>query len=447
MCTTRWGVTIAAIIFAAATAIAAADESKKPAPSSPGTGIEVLDQVDLQTTGKDIKIADPAVGEGYWTLFVPQDYDPTRKWPVIFNFHFKGGHPNGGPFDALTGHKGYIIVGLGYLDGGFKNNPDVQKTLAILKHVHTAVAKKLNVDDRLLFIGGVSQGGFRGSVYFESSPDAWAGVILLDAGREPGFSIMPNSNPNYAGKPIYIGDGENDQAVIAKAQQSVEFYKKHGADVTFEVYKNMGHAVDKNSQTLKQWLLDHGPLVYARSQFAEGMSLEKAGKKGKAYAAFQQVISAPSPGDYADKAKTECEAIEASAGKELDSAEADVLAGRTAVGLRKLSDITRVYAGSALADKATARIAELRATSATTAPSGHVSQRLNDSQSSPRPPAKPKPPVNQADADCKRWMSLADSYIENGNTEQGKAYLQKIIDQYPNSSWAESAKQKLRSLR
>jgi predicted esterase len=456
MCAARWGVSIAGIVVATVAAIAMADRPKKPAASPTSTGIEALDQVDPQPTGKDIRIDDAEVGEGYWTLNIPQDYDATRKWPVIFNFHFKKGHPHGGPFDALTDHKGYIIVGLGYLDEGFHNNPDVQKTLAILKHVHTALARKLNIDDRLLFIGGVSQGGFRGSVYFESSPDAWAGVILLDAGREPNFSIMPNGNPNYARKPIYIGDGENDREVLPGAQKSVDFYKTHGADVTFEIYKNMGHVVDMKSQTLKQWLLDHGTLMHVKSEFAEAMSLEKSGKKGKAYTAFQQMASAPSAGDYADKAKAECDAIEASAGKESDAAAADISAGKMAVGLGKLAEISRVYAGSPFADKADARLAELRAAPPTTAPSAQadntakrhpiqqVTQAPKDSQSGAAMPAKAG--GNQPDADCKRWMSLADSYIENGNADEGKVYLQKIIDQYPSSSWADSAKQKLQKL-
>lgn len=442
MCSARWGVTIAGIVVAAVTAIAMADESNKPM-ASPSTGIEALDQVDPKTTGKDIRIDDPAVGEGYWALNIPEDYDAKRKWPVIFNFHFKKGHPHGGPFDKLTDHKGYIIVGLGYLDEGFHNNPDVQKTLAILKHVHDALARKLNIDDRLLFIGGVSQGGFRGSVYFESSPNVWAGAILLDAGREPGFAITSSGNSNYVGKPIYIGDGENDREVLPGAKQSVDFYKQHGVEVTFEIYKNMGHVVDMKSQTLKQWLLDHGPLVYARSEFAEAMSLEKAGQKGKAYAELQQVISAPSSGDYADKAKAECDAIEASAGKETDAAEAEVSAGKVSLALSKLAEISRVYAGTPLAEKANARLADLRTTPPATAPSPQAA--ATEKAAGPaKAPARPA--ANQPEADCKRWMSLADSYIENGNADEGKVYLKKIIDQYPNSSWAESAKQKLQSL-
>lgn len=419
-----------------------ADESKKSAPS-PTTGIEALDQVDPKTTGKDIRIDDPAVGEGYWTLTIPQDYDAKRKWPVIFNFHFKNGHPHGGPFDKLMDHKGYIIVGLGYFDGGFHNNPDVQKTLGVLKHVHNALARKLNIDDRLLFIGGVSQGGFRGSVYFESSPDAWAGVILLDAGREPNFSMMPNPNPNYAGKPIYIGDGENDREVLPGAQKSAEFYKNHGADVTFEIYKNMGHVVDMKSQTLKQWLLDHGPLMYAKSEFGEAISLEKAGKKGQAYAAFQQVISDPNAGDYSDKAKAECDAIEASAAKESEAAEAAASGGKLSLAWSKLAEISRVYAGMPAADKAKTRMAELRAAPPTTAASAQA-----ENTHTPARPAEPpvKSTANQTDADCKRWMSLADSYIQNGNIANGKVFLQKIIDHYPKSSWADSAKQKLQNL-
>lgn len=483
----------AGLMIAGLSAAAAAAETKKPA--APNTGIAALDQADLTATGKDIRIDDPVAGEGYWTLYVPNDYDAKRKWPVIFNFHYKTGHPNAGPFDALTGTKGYIIVGLGYFDhAGMGNNPEVKQTLAVLKHVHDALAKRLSVDDRLLFIGGVSQGGFRGSVYFESSPEAWAGVILLDAGREPGFSIMPNANPNYAGKPVYIGDGENDD-VLPSATQAEDFYKQHGADVTFETYKGMGHSVDMNSKTLRQWLLDHGPMVYVKLTFTQAESLEKAGKKGKAYTEYQQVVNMPDAGDFGDKAKARCDALEASAGKQTDTAEANISGGKRSVGMQELLEISREYAGSPIGDKAKSRIAELRGAPApATAPSAQakadsadvdksadaaearalgqeksgdyaaaiasykayiaafpsshriaeVTAHLQELQNDPK--VKASLASNKADADCKRWMNLADNYLSAGDADQAKTYLQKIIDTYPNTTWADSAKQKLQGM-
>jgi hypothetical protein len=61
------------------------------------------------TPGKVTKVIDPLTGgSGYWLLYLPKDYSPNRKWPVIFCYHGLSVPPTCYPFDTATGQKGYI---------------------------------------------------------------------------------------------------------------------------------------------------------------------------------------------------------------------------------------------------------------------------------------------------------------------------------------------------
>jgi dienelactone hydrolase len=207
--------------------------------------------------GKLTKIQDPATGGyAYWVVWVPLDYTPERKWPVIFCYHYLGGVPSASPFKDLTDGKAYIVVGMEYLDR-YARIPEVDKNLANLKRTHSLLVKRLEMDEKLFFIGGVSQGGFRTADYAEASLDTWAGMILLDAGR--GVDAEKNNRlGRFAGKPIYIGDGEKDLN-LPGCKQSAAYYKQRGANVTLDVYPGLGHAVDMKSATLRQWLQDRVP--------------------------------------------------------------------------------------------------------------------------------------------------------------------------------------------
>ncbi|HSU66457.1 MAG TPA: hypothetical protein VLJ39_06280, partial [Tepidisphaeraceae bacterium] len=207
--------------------------------------------------GELTRIDDPATGGyGYWVVWVPSDYTPDRKWPTIICYHSLGGVPTAYPFKELTDGKGYVIIGMEYEDR-YARVPEVEKNLANLKRVYGLLARHLELDLKSMFIGGVSQGGFRTADYAEASLDTWAGIIMIDAGR--GVDATATNRPGkFAGKPVYIGDGEKDLN-LPGCKEAAAYYKQRGADVTLEVYPRLGHAVDLKSATLRQWLRDRVP--------------------------------------------------------------------------------------------------------------------------------------------------------------------------------------------
>jgi len=53
----------------------------------------------------------------------------------------------------------------------------------------------------------------------------------------------------------------------------------------------------------------------------------------------------------------------------------------------------------------------------------------------------------QIETDCKGWLAMADNYVKAGFNDKAKPYLQKVIEKYPASEYAATAKKKLAELK
>jgi predicted esterase len=198
--------------------------------------------------GHVVKIDDPKTGGwGYWALYVPKDYSPDRSWPIIYCYHGVDQEAKAWPFVRLTDGAGFIIVGMEYMDRDI-GAPKAEKELANLARIHALLAEKLKIDQKRQYIGGFSQGGWETAHFAEKAPKAFAGMILLGSGRRSDVA-----NPDVQGMPIFIGAGEKDDN-LASAQNAASFYRDHGANVTMEEFKGVGHTVDLKDAALKKWL-------------------------------------------------------------------------------------------------------------------------------------------------------------------------------------------------
>lgn len=205
----------------------------------------------VMTPGEEIRIDDPQTGGlGYWTLYLPTDYTADRTWPIIFNFHGLDQTPNSWPFAQLTGQKGFIIVGLEYLQRGL-DSIDRAEEAENLKRVVKIVSSWFPADEQLRLVGGFSKGGWHSSNMAERTSELWASVVILGAGR----SATPSAD-GLGGKSVFIGAGENDLE-HASAEAAAGFYEGLGAKVTFVTFEGVGHTVDVDDPTLRQWLQDN----------------------------------------------------------------------------------------------------------------------------------------------------------------------------------------------
>ena len=480
-----WGrVLLVAALAAGSSAIVSAAD----APAKGGGGVSIDDA--KFEPGKEIKITDSKTGgDGYWTLYLPSDYNAARKWPVIYCFHPAKSDPSAWPFKDLTDGKGYVIVGMEYLDRG-NTYTDPEKDLGNLLRIHEQLAQHLKLDEKLKFIGGMSQGGWRSNRFYEISLDMWAGHVILGAGRD---SDLPGHDAKYpkqqfTDKAIFIGAGEQD-GNLAAAQHAEKYYKERGASVVLEVFPKLGHAVDTSNKTLKQWLRDHGPLLAVKSNLAAAHAAEKSGKLGQAYALYQ-LVAQDANAEEAPAARAASDIIAASADKALADAEAAVTARKYLEAIKGLQAAESVFAGCDRAEKIKSRLTALQndPTIQTEIAQAKIDAAADAAENLAVAAEKSKDfkraiatydaylanyanshriaevrrhlatlkadktiqsgiASKQVDSDCKSWLGLAHSYIENGSPQRAQVYFKKVLDNYPGTDYARTAAKELAELK
>jgi len=235
----------------------------KPAATGPAPPPQKPQRVPWPETGMDnskpwkpgniFDIQDKEVGEdGYYRVYLPAEYDPDKAWPVIFNYHALGGAAETHTIRRITEGKRYIVVGMSYSKPGL----DSFELLAtvdvnIFHHVLAALKEHVNIDEKKLYVGGFSKGGFYSCELMRLLPEL-AGAIVLGAGTNGG----DHKWPDLTGKHIYVGVGEKDGY---KNDATESFFTGLGATVTHEQWPGLGHTIG-DMTTLRKWLVAQAEL-------------------------------------------------------------------------------------------------------------------------------------------------------------------------------------------
>jgi outer membrane protein assembly factor BamD (BamD/ComL family)/pimeloyl-ACP methyl ester carboxylesterase len=420
--------------------------------------------------GKETKILDPQTGGlGYYVVYVPKDYTPDRQWPTIFCYHGHTGDPTSWPFKDLTDGKGYIVVGMEYLDR--ENTSDVTGSIKNLERIRTFVESKLQLNPKLIFMGGFSQGGWSTSSFSNLYMDKLAGLVIMGAGGSPGAEGAKLLDK----KPVFVGVGEMDPA-NKNARSASEAFKAKGADVTFEEFPGLAHNVDTKDKALKDWLLKWGPQNAMLASFNLAKAAEKAGKLGDAY----NLYIATSKMSGGDEAVGLAKAISDPAEKKLADADTAMTAKKFRDAARIDAAVAQTYPGTPFAEKAKTQLALIKAE----IDQANLDARAQSIEADAQTAEKAKDyaraltlyqtyvkqfpnaadfatvkahldaltadksiqsmAVDQAAArECKGWLATADNYMQNSLNDKAKGYLQKILDKYPDTKWADEAKKRL----
>jgi outer membrane protein assembly factor BamD (BamD/ComL family)/dienelactone hydrolase len=459
----------AALLFTAST-LRAAD---------PAAGGVPPDQATF-TPGKEVKILDPKTGGlGWYVVYVPKDYTPDRDWPTIFCYHGKNNDPKTWPFKEATDGQGYVIVGMDYINREGTN--DAKEDIENLNRIRAFVSSKVRVNNKLIFMGGFSQGGWSTSKFSNLYMDQLAGLLIMGAGGSPAEKAIPL----LKGKPVFVGIGELDDA-NKNAKLARDAYTAKGADVTFEEFKGLPHTADVKDPVLKDWLLKWGPHNQMMASLTLAKAAEKAGKMGEAYTLYTATAKMNGGQEAADLARQ----IEDAAQKKLDDAQAAIAAKKYPDAVKTLVPMEKLYAGSPFAQRATDLIQQVRTDPAIKAEIdqakidatadavqaqaqaaekskefaralalyetyvaqypkatrfAEVKARYDQLKSNPAIQASAK--TQAAERECKSWLSTADNYITNNMAEKAKPYLQKLIDKYPDTPWAPEARKRLSAIK
>ena len=305
--------------------------------------------------GTETKIEDASIGgNGHYLVYVPSDYTPDRKWPLVVCYHGLNGKVTTWPFKNVLGGKRCIVVGMEYNERG-SGSSGGSKDVANVKRILPPLVTKLNVDTEQLFIGGFSKGGFTTNRIAGQTLSLWAGILILGAGGSG-----PGGPGSCRGKAVYIGVGETDQ-YRKSAETAVASYKRLGAKVTFEIYKGRGHAVDAKSEVMRDWFLANTEFRAVEPAIAASKELVKRKKSGLAYKMLKEAAAMSDTfglcQEAARQARTLAEAFEKRFA-EAEQAAANNQVARAGGILRKL---VREFAGCELGQRAKKRIPELSA--------------------------------------------------------------------------------------
>jgi predicted esterase len=203
------------------------------------------------------------IGGKHFLVYVPADYTNQQDWPVIFCYHGMNCEPTTWPFRQITNGRGFIVVGMEYIHRGKAKHTRrqyidyIKRERRSVLEVKQYICEHLKINEKRLFITGTSKGGWHTSSLLEISARAWAGAVILAAGRRRGMNFLKNKADKMAfiGKPIYIGAGQKD-VNLASAKRAASYYKRLGAGVTFEKYKGAGHLFDfTRAKKLYDWLI------------------------------------------------------------------------------------------------------------------------------------------------------------------------------------------------
>jgi len=413
-------------------------------------------------------------------VYVPKDYDPKKAAPLVLFFHGRGGKPDARMGRWISEDKRYIIVGMEFLknDGAFFQ--DVDEQVRFNHHVVKQLGKDLKINPRQIFIGGFSQGGFGTALYgFRRSEVGFYRGYLMMAG-----GLIARGDLGFMkGEPVLVLHGDKDEVVsYNQGKRAAEALHAAGADVTFITQKGIGHTLDREYvPQIRDWLKKQAE----DKRLAGWMRKAKGADPGnlpQAIKYYKMIVGAASSDPMVTRAEERLAEIEEQAGEALAAAEEAAGAERYGEAMTMLKKLRRDYKGTdgagkaleklrqlnddpAVAAKAKAEEADARLARAQQLLDGKkyasalkvfdaVAKRYEGTPAAEK--ALDKAKAMRADAeimatlrkesaakDCKRWLAMARNFINSRRPDAAKPYLDKVIKNYPGTSYADEARKML----
>ncbi len=219
-----------------------------------------------QTTNSFQRKITKTVGADY-LLFLPKEYKAAgaKRWPLILFLH--GAGERGTNISRVTIHGPpkivkdqpdfqFIVVSPQWPSGQLWSNDTL---LALLDEV----TEKLAVDEKRIYLTGLSMGGYGTWSLGLTRPDRFAAIAPICGGGDSLALVLPDPKKTKALKtlPVWAFHGAKDEVVkLAESEKMVEALKKFGNDAKLTVYPEAGHdswTETYNNPELYEWFLQH----------------------------------------------------------------------------------------------------------------------------------------------------------------------------------------------
>jgi dienelactone hydrolase len=184
-----------------------------------------------------------------YVILVPENYDPSRRYPVRFELHGGMGAPE---WDATGGdwaqnwrpvQNQIVILPAGWWDAMWWEHSQALNFEAILREVRAT----WNIDENRVVLSGTSDGG--AGVFFCAmrTPDRFAGFagFVAPPDRLTREDFRPDGQmhvSNLFGARFLLVYGEHDKLVPLKyIEQYMELFEPHAASLEWYVLPGQGH--------------------------------------------------------------------------------------------------------------------------------------------------------------------------------------------------------------
>jgi predicted esterase len=183
--------------------------------------------------------------EFFYSVNVPANYDPARRYQVRIQLHGGVGRPSNQPrgdgsIGSLAGAEQIYILPTGWEDAAWWDDLQRENIRAILD----TVKRTYNVDENRVVLSGVSDGGT--GVYYIAMRDTTPyasflplnGFIMVLRSVDAG-DLFPN---NLQNKPFFVVNGGMDPLYPTSiVSPYVEHLKDHGVELVYQPQPNAGH--------------------------------------------------------------------------------------------------------------------------------------------------------------------------------------------------------------
>jgi len=200
-------------------------------------------------------------GRAYkFQVFVPEDWTPKKKWPVILFLHGAGERGDDGLVQTEVGlgsairqmrsrFPAIVVMPQCRKEGWWPNAPMDEVAMQALEQSE----KEFHGDPRRVYLTGLSMGGYGTWRLAGKYPRRFAaivpicgGIILPHPGSDPGAQdkkpYEDAAKKIGSGTPVWIFHGGDDDTVpVTESRRMAEAMKALGAEVRYTEYAGVGH--------------------------------------------------------------------------------------------------------------------------------------------------------------------------------------------------------------
>jgi len=203
-------------------------------------------------TGEQMRQRFDAEGTEYpYMLYVPEDYDPDRSYPLEFVLHGGVGRPRADAeenfwqrsYERVAQPGRIIVIPFAWSEAFWWQDSQAENLPAILNELKATY----NIDENRVTMTGISDGGTGAYFFAFKQPTQWAAFLPYIG--HPGVLRSSQSGGGYRlyfenlmNKPLYIVNGENDRLYPAASLGSfIQILQDVGVPHRWTVIEEGGH--------------------------------------------------------------------------------------------------------------------------------------------------------------------------------------------------------------